>query len=804
MAHVRTLLLTLATACGLHPALASAIGLGDITLHSALNQPLAADIQLLEVGDLDSSDIHVGLAPEEAYQRSGVDRVAFLNDLRFTPVLRNGDNRIHVVSSRPVREPYLNFIIEVARPNGRLLREFTVLLDPLDPLPPGSRIAAAPAAERASASAERRIVSPPAKRADSAPRPAPPAAHGKRYTVASGDSLWLIAKRFAGSADGTAQRLMRDGILALNPQAFVGGDSHRLRAGESLLLPDSATASTVVQGQPVSPASVQPSPAGTAPSTPVIAAPAADLGAASVPLNAAQMAEVQRRVEQQLADSEKERLQLRKDILELQLKLEQLQQQVTRKDHQVGELQAQLAEQPAANDTATPTAPDSGSADSASAPVPVATPATDATGTPVPGGVDEPAADTSIAPAAASQPPAPAVDEEPERLGNLLSLLAVGLALLFLVLLAFYLRRRRPAQRVREPLPTPPPAEPMQVLQVEALPVQPLDPDVPVTPQATIVRPPVPPRSPVIASDALEGANIYIAYGRFGEARSALVQAIEREPQRLDLRLRLLEVLGELGDAPAFAEEETNLLARHGDPQVLGRIKARYPAMSRAAAGVAPLVDAAVVPDPFDELFLDLEAEGAEAASTPLAEAPAPLPAEPLAPVSPPARARVDEAEPDDFQLNLDDLSLDADWDLVSPFEPATPARKVSARVAAEEQAAAFDAEFSSNLQALPEVLELDVAHVDEFGSFAELAGAPAEPSFLDQVEDVSTPPDAPLDVDLDHLAGNREHLSKLNQALAYIEQGDMQSACEILDEVISEGDDRERRQARELLARIA
>ena len=130
MARVNRILVAFASGPILYSGLASAIGLGEITLHSALNQPLEAEIGLLDVGDLTDSDIKVSLASAEVFERSGVDRVLFLNDLRFSPMIRGSSGRIRVVSNKPVREPYLNFIVEVARPNGRLLREYTLLLDP--------------------------------------------------------------------------------------------------------------------------------------------------------------------------------------------------------------------------------------------------------------------------------------------------------------------------------------------------------------------------------------------------------------------------------------------------------------------------------------------------------------------------------------------------------------------------------------------------------------------------------------------------------------------------------------------------
>ncbi|WP_373868910.1 type IV pilus assembly protein FimV, partial [Acinetobacter nosocomialis] len=128
MARVNKILVALASRPLLYSGLASALGLGAITLHSALNQPLEADIELMDLGDLGESDIKVSLAPNEVFERSGVERFIFLNDLRFSPMIRGSRGHIRVASSKPVREPYLHFIVEVARPHGRLLREYTLLL----------------------------------------------------------------------------------------------------------------------------------------------------------------------------------------------------------------------------------------------------------------------------------------------------------------------------------------------------------------------------------------------------------------------------------------------------------------------------------------------------------------------------------------------------------------------------------------------------------------------------------------------------------------------------------------------------
>lgn len=107
-----------------------ALGLGEITLHSALNQPLRADIALVDAAGLDESELSVNLATADEFSRAGVDRVFFLDNLKFTPVLLGNRRLIQVTSSKPVSEPFLNFLVQLNQPNGRLLREYTVLIDP--------------------------------------------------------------------------------------------------------------------------------------------------------------------------------------------------------------------------------------------------------------------------------------------------------------------------------------------------------------------------------------------------------------------------------------------------------------------------------------------------------------------------------------------------------------------------------------------------------------------------------------------------------------------------------------------------
>ena len=108
-----------------------ALGLGNIEVNSTLNEPLRARINLsaLQVGDLDG--MQVRLASAEQFKRAGIQRPFQLSKLRFKAVEgSDGGGHITVTTRDPVVEPFLNFLVEVAWPRGRIVREYTILLDP--------------------------------------------------------------------------------------------------------------------------------------------------------------------------------------------------------------------------------------------------------------------------------------------------------------------------------------------------------------------------------------------------------------------------------------------------------------------------------------------------------------------------------------------------------------------------------------------------------------------------------------------------------------------------------------------------
>ncbi|MFO1368670.1 MAG: FimV/HubP family polar landmark protein [Marinagarivorans sp.] len=237
------------------------LGLGEIKLKSTLNQPLYAEIQLTQTKDLTDREILVGLASAADFARVGVERPGFLGDLKFQVVMEPGKGPlVRITSSKAVVEPYINFIVQAQWPSGKLLREYTVLVD-LPTYGGDEAPSVAPAVSRPAANvpkvetqlneaseAPRPRVTRPAAAATAprpkAPRPAPVAqeppveakASGDTYgPVADNDTLWKIARANRPSGASIQQTMLA--IQKLNPDAFINGNINLLRKGQTLRLP---------------------------------------------------------------------------------------------------------------------------------------------------------------------------------------------------------------------------------------------------------------------------------------------------------------------------------------------------------------------------------------------------------------------------------------------------------------------------------------------------------------------------------------------------------------------------------------
>ena len=139
------------------PAASNALSLGEIESKSSLNQPFQGRINLLQTNPAEVQNLRVRVASSEVFNRVGIDRPAFLNGISFKTAVQNGKPVILVSSNQPINEPFLNFLLEVSWPNGQLLKEYTVLLDPPVLLRPNTAIASNNAGVRAEPTAQGRI-----------------------------------------------------------------------------------------------------------------------------------------------------------------------------------------------------------------------------------------------------------------------------------------------------------------------------------------------------------------------------------------------------------------------------------------------------------------------------------------------------------------------------------------------------------------------------------------------------------------------------------------------------------------------
>lgn len=236
---LRKLALSLALAGALSSSNSYALGLGDIKINSALNEPLNAEIQLLEARKLNPLQIQPRMADIDEYVLAGIDKQRFLSDVTFKVILGpDGNGRIRLTSRDPVKEPFLNFLVEVNWPNGRLVREYTLLLDPP---------AFDPSAQRRTVQPARTVQRPPAVVAQPAPQEPKPVAVApvknirtemtpRQVFVDVHDSLWSISDKYRPNETVTKSQ-MALALLKKNPGAFVGNNINRMKAGVVLDLP---------------------------------------------------------------------------------------------------------------------------------------------------------------------------------------------------------------------------------------------------------------------------------------------------------------------------------------------------------------------------------------------------------------------------------------------------------------------------------------------------------------------------------------------------------------------------------------
>jgi pilus assembly protein FimV len=225
-------------ACLLSPSLSWALGLGEIHLNSALNEPMKAEIDLIGATPDELVALQATLAGKDSFTRYGIDRPPFLSTLTFKlGKSKEGRDVLVVRSTDAIPEPFVTFLVEVNWSRGRLMREYTVLLDPPVYTPGEKASTAAPVAAPVTTPAP---VSPPERVRKPAPvaaNPLPSTNEEKPTAVPlPGTSSPASSGRTARARRGTAPRVSSETPAQSTSEAGgpVSGGSYRVVKGDTL------------------------------------------------------------------------------------------------------------------------------------------------------------------------------------------------------------------------------------------------------------------------------------------------------------------------------------------------------------------------------------------------------------------------------------------------------------------------------------------------------------------------------------------------------------------------------------------
>ncbi len=568
------------TALLLAPQAAFALGLGDIRLNSSLNEPMAAEIDLVAPTADELGSLSAQLASRELFQRYGLDRPGYLDSMTFSVgQSRDGRSVLKVSSAAPISEPFVTFLVEVNWPRGRLLREYTVLLDP-PVFTPRETVAQAPVAAPTTA---RAATSPP-RPAAAAARPAPAAAGDMpdSYRVQRGDTLYGIAAGLTGGNRADVNRMML-ALFRENPEAF-DGNVNLLRAGALLRTPAAGTLDGIGSGEASAEISRQTAAwrgAAAASEAGRLRLVTPDEGGVGAGESAATAAggDVGSRVDALAREIEESQRLLELKNAELARLQQELEAREAAQQAEAAAAAAAAAEAPVAAEPEAPAAE---------------TPATEAPVSEAP--VDETLlAEEPEAPAAAEPEEKPAAEAKPaaapaepsffDALTDNWTYLLGAAALLLGGVFAFgYLRRRREedldeALRTFDTGTAPVPSETQRLRALALGEAEPTveTPAIHVEEGGATERKPVP-RKPAKAAaapmedtlsaeapisldqaDPMAEADFHMAYGLYDQAADIVKLALDKEPERRDYKVKLLEIYFVAGNKPSFLDLASEL-----------------------------------------------------------------------------------------------------------------------------------------------------------------------------------------------------------------------------------------------------
>ncbi len=850
-----------------------AAGLGRLSVMSALGQPLKAEIELLAVQPEEAATLAAKLASPEAFRQARLDRADVLGNVQLSVEQRPGGQPVlRITSTQNVNDPFLDLLIELNWSSGRILREYTVLLDPPSQQPP-AQPAAAPVKPATSAPTTRTETPPPAQpkpAAEAEPTPAKESkpAPGKEGSagkttygpVKSGETLRGIAGKVK-HPDVTID-MMIAGLYQANKKSFLHENMNLLRKGQTLSIPeqdavahmfspkqardlirDHGQAWNTYRGQIADMATKkepEPTPAkeakdagakGKVVPVPEKAKPApapaqpADVLKLSKgqPGADAKARERQQALEEEVAAKGRSLKEANERVAQLEKSVNDMQKLIKMKDQQ-----AKVAPAPAA-----PAAKPAEAPKPAPAPTPAPAPA--------------PAAEAPV-----TVPTPPTAPEEPGFLASLMEKpLYIGGALAAVLLAALgwmtlSRRRHRNLAQLEQNVINSGDDFKTAIFRTTA---------------GATTQAPTTQHTSVMTDfsrlglgaidthevDPIAEAEVYMAYGRDAQAEEILKEALNKDPGRHEIALKLLEIYATRHDTVAFetqASEVYAALAGQATPlwakiTELGRSidpdnplyqfsgPTSYPEAPEPEA-YRPGADVLHEPAPADVFegslddLRDIDKKDEESAKLDSLFTDEPLP--PLDDNMGQAGKIEDDDGVIDFQLDLDKHESDfiesaAVPTPLNPFHSATPEAMPSTDAdfpmgdlsefsLTDEQAEAEMAKIAESAEPVAEAAASSLPDLDFSGIDLELSEPMAEAPRIDEIDVGPAPsPDAEAPHDL---GGDDEAIdpeiweevnTKLDLAKAYLEMGEREGAREILDEVINEGDRQQKALASELLA---
>ncbi len=864
----------------LSPALVVAAGLGKLSVLSALGQPLKVEIDVVALQKGESDSLTARIASPDAFRRAGVEYGTVIPQIRAA-VERRNDGRaiISLKSQQPIDEPFVDVLVELNSASGRLVRQYTFLLDPVgykgpEPIVASPGIVAQPQAAPAQPTPQATPIdaSPavkPASPVAAAPAPAPASSEAvpakaadSSYEVKRGDTLTQIA--LAHKPQDVSLQQMLVALQRANEDAFIQRNMNLVRIGKILRIPDAATAGAVSQTEAVRVVNTQTrefadyrarlaetvaaaAPAGETgqqqasgristqvEDKPTTAAPTDELrlskaaeGKGTAAAGVATADDVAAR-EQALHEANTR-------VADLERNLGDLQKLLELKNQQLAQLQSQA--QPQATVPAEPSAP----AAEAAAPVEPATEGAAATAGGAPATADAnaeiakpetPAADQAVNPASTEEAATPVAQAEPVKpepkkakpaakpapapqpesfVDTLMEdpmLLAGGGAVLAL-LLGFMIWRRKRSTSLDNSLIGMTTTDSSSVFGTTGgrnvdTGASGLQTDFSQSAIGSIDTEEV---------DPVAEADVYMAYGRDAQAEEILKEALQKDPSRQAVRLKLLEIYASRKDLKAFETTASEIYAATGGQGgdwekavSLGRSIDPSNAMYGAPQAVAAVTPVARVATEIANDVQHVEAVAENAA--------------PLLDLDLDSGTTAQPAMPDiAFDSNVSQ-ALDLDLDLNLGSQPAADAVPASAEEPADFSPSGtfiMDAETKKAVSELGESQALDI----DLGA-PTLEPRDARPNLglaidfkLDEPTIEQPKADVPA-VDLSGLSLDlnengeqgadsswQEVATKLDLAKAYEEMGDKDGARELLNEVLKEGDNAQQEQARTMLAAI-